>query len=250
MFALRFILAAVTIAAIFLAGVAAGSWYYHHRQVTLATSAPAIPDELLPQTRAELCEETTCSDRQVLTFQVVSAMSKVSFFADLKLSRVSLPSRVKATTNGVSGGFQLRQDGIWLTFEETASFVVDLRNVKSEVPSRFVNLPRLLETDQFPTAAFSVTDVTGISPTVPLGKEQSLQLTGLLTLHGVQREVTWDVKARWDQSVITALATTSVSYEDFDITVPNVGRTVSSKSRVTVQAEIVSVLQQPAVSSR
>jgi polyisoprenoid-binding protein YceI len=236
----RYVLGAVVVAVVFFSGIVVGSWLYHHQQVSLATTAPSIPKGLLEQQTVVPCDEAACA--RLLTFQVVGALSEVSFYADLKLSRVSLPARVKGTANGVSGKFQLRQEGIWLTVQGNASFAVNLRNVKSEVPSRFINLPRLLETDEFPTAAFTVADVTGISPTVPLGKEQTLKLSGTLTLHGVQREVTWDVKARWEQSVVTALATTSVRYRDFDITVPNVGRTVSSNENVTLQAEIVAAL--------
>ena len=52
-------------------------------------------------------------------------------------------------------------------------------------------------------------------------------LTGKLDLHGVQKEVTWEVKALREGDVITALATLNILYADFNITPPNIAGFVS-----------------------
>ena len=75
--------------------------------------------------------------------------------------------------------------------------------------------------------------------TAAAGAEQDVQLTGVLDLHGVQKEVTWDVKARHDGNVITALATTKFNFSDFNIPVLNIAGFVSVQDGVTLQVQVV-----------
>ena len=66
-----------------------------------------------------------------------------------------------------------------------------------------------------------------------------MQLTGTLDLHGVKKEVTWDVKARRDGAVITGLATVKFNFGDFNIPILNIANFVSVQDGVTLQAQIV-----------
>jgi len=66
-----------------------------------------------------------------------------------------------------------------------------------------------------------------------------LQLSGIMDLHGVRKEITWDVKARHEGNVITALATVNFKYADFNIPVLNVANFVSVEDNVTLQVQIV-----------
>jgi polyisoprenoid-binding protein YceI len=61
----------------------------------------------------------------------------------------------------------------------------------------------------------------------------------MLDLHGVQKEVTWDVKAMRQGNVMTALATLEMLYSDFNITPPNIAGFVSVEDDVTLQVQIV-----------
>ena len=54
-----------------------------------------------------------------------------------------------------------------------------------------------------------------------------------------KKEVTWDVKARKDGNVITALATTKFPFSDFNIPVLNIAGFVSVQDDVTLQVQIV-----------
>jgi polyisoprenoid-binding protein YceI len=66
-----------------------------------------------------------------------------------------------------------------------------------------------------------------------------MTLTGTLDLHGVQRDVTWDVKARIQGNVITGLATLVVPFADFGITPPTFAGLVSIDNQATLQVQIV-----------
>jgi len=96
-----------------------------------------------------------------------------------------------------------------------------------------------LETSQYPQATFSISSVSGYDPSIPAGEEQSLQLTGILDLHGVQKEVTWDVKAVREANVISALATLTVAFADFDITPPTFAQLVSIDDEATLQIQLI-----------
>jgi hypothetical protein len=61
----------------------------------------------------------------------------------------------------------------------------------------------------------------------------------MMDLHGVQKEITWEVKAKREGSVITALATVNFLFADFGIPVLNVANFVSVEDDVTLQVRIV-----------
>jgi uncharacterized OB-fold protein len=62
-----------------------------------------------------------------------------------------------------------------------------------------------------------------------------------MELHGAEREVTWEVKAIREGNVISALATTTIAFEDFEITPPNIAGFVSVDDEATLQVQIVAV---------
>ena len=99
-----------------------------------------------------------------------------------------------------------------------------------------------LETSRYPSATFTITGVSGYSPAIPEGQEQTLQLTGILDLHGVQRETTWEVKAYRQGSAISALATTTVSFVDFNVTAPTFAGLVSIDDKATLQVQLIAQL--------
>jgi len=69
-----------------------------------------------------------------------------------------------------------------------------------------------------------------------------MSMTGTFTLHGVAKEVTWEVKVKKAGNVITGLATLKdMRYDDFKITRPNIGGFVSVDEVVTLQVTIVAV---------
>ena len=120
--------------------------------------------------------------------------------------------------------------------------IQDLRNLKSDKSMRDDRVQQALETSRYPNATFSIASVSGYDSSIPEGKEQSLQLTGVLELHGVQKQVTWDVKAFRQANVISALATLKMAFADFNITAPSFGGLVSIDDKATLQVQIIAQL--------
>ena len=74
-----------------------------------------------------------------------------------------------------------------------------------------------LDTGRFPTATFTAESISGLTTPIADGQQVEFQLGGMLDLHGVQKEVTWTVKATRQANVISAIATLDFSFADYDI---------------------------------
>jgi len=121
----------------------------------------------------------------------------------------------------------------------TSTFTVDLTALESDEDRRDGRVQDALDTAQFPTATFTVVEVTGYDPSVPQDQQQTFTLAGTLDLHGVQRDVSWEVEARREGNVITALATLTIDFADFDITPPNIAGFVSISNEATLQVQVI-----------
>ena len=229
--------------AVLLGATGGAAWWFVIREDNkLATSAPDIPGDLVDATASPAGTATATQDAaggDSVTYQINGDLSEAAYFVDEELASVGLPSTAKGTTDEVEGRFALTGDGGALASEGTSSFTVDLRNLTSDKSMRDRRVQEALETSQFPTATFTISSVTGYDPAITEGEEQSLQLTGTLELHGVQREVTWDVKAKREGNVISALAKLTVSFADFDITAPTFAGLVSIADEATLQVQLI-----------
>jgi polyisoprenoid-binding protein YceI len=230
---LRIVVGAVTAVVVLFVAVGAGWWFFIREDNELATESPAIPTELV---------ETTASAGSdgSLTFRIIPDRSEAAYFADEKLASLPLPSTAKGSTQDITGEFHLTEDGFDLDPTRTSTFTVDLTTLKSDRDMRDNRVRNDgLQVDRFPTATFTATSVSGVQPDLPEGEEQTFQLTGIMDLHGVQKELTWEVKARLQGNVMTALATVNFRYEEFNIPVLNIANFVSVEDDVTLQVQVV-----------
>jgi len=241
----RILIAAPLLLLVAIVAAVAAWWFFIREDASLATNAPDIPADLVQKTAAPgtpVSGATAAASPDsggALTFTIISDRSDASYFADEKLAELPLPSKAKGSTNAITGEFHLLPDGS-LDPSQQSSFTVDLTKLKSDKDMRDRRVQTQgLETDRYPKATFVAKSVTGWDASAPAGQEQSLTLTGTLDLHGVQKDVTWDVKARRDAGVITALATTKFNFGEFNIPILNIAGFVSVQDGVTLQVQVV-----------
>jgi polyisoprenoid-binding protein YceI len=80
---------------------------------------------------------------------------------------------------------------------------------------------RTLETAQYPSVTFVPTSVTGAK--LPLSEtEQSFDVGGQLTVHGVTRPTVWHVKAKSSGSDVTGSGWTQFTFADVQLAQPRV----------------------------
>lgn len=237
---LRIIIALAALAVV-IAVAGGAAWYFLVRDdAELASNAPEIPSDLrtpAASTPGTGAATATALPEGATRFVIIPERSEAAYFAGEQLARLPLPSTAKGATTDISGEFIVTADGF--DPDRPATFTVDLRTLKSDEERRDNRVQDALETSQFPTATFTASRVEGYDPAVPAGEEQSLALTGTLDIHGVQKEVTWGLKARREGDVITGLATLELLYADFSINPPNIAGIVSVEDNLTLQVSVV-----------
>ena len=120
-------------------------------------------------------------------------------------------------TNAVTG--QLELAGTQVT---TASFSVDMTTVKSDESrrdSQFNN--NLMNTSEFPTATFELTQPIDLGSEPADGQQLSAKATGNLTLRGSTKAVTIDMQAQKTGDTIQVVGSTDILFADYGIPKPN-----------------------------
>ena len=175
-----------------------------------------------------------------LAFVIVPEQSEATYLAGETLASVGLPSTAEGVTQEIAGTLYLTagrlraRPGAGDEDHRPARQPEDRpRTAATTACARPSKSTSSRKPPSSPRASPALT-----RPSAP-DQERTFQLTGIMTLHGVEKEVTWDVKARRDGDIMTALATINILYTDFDITQPNIGGFVSVEDDVTLQMDIV-----------
>ena len=210
-----------------------------------ATAATSADDPDTP-TSAPTAEPTLgphIADGEVFTIvathPLVEGSTEASYFAPEKLARLSLPSTAQGTTTDVEGQFFVNDEGIHPDHE--SSFTIGLTTLRSNESRRDSRVQSALQTSSFPDATFVATALSGYPAEFPANVEVAMQLTGMLTVHGVEAEVTWDVIATRSGDVLTALATLETRYDAWNVPVLNIGGFVTVEEQFTLQILIIAV---------
>jgi polyisoprenoid-binding protein YceI len=110
------------------------------------------------------------------------------------------------------------------TTVEEASFEVDLTTLESDESLRDGQVQsRILETDDFPTATFELTEPLDLGGAPADGEPVSVEATGELTIHGVTNEVSFTIDAQVDGSTIAANGLVPMTWADYGISDPSGG---------------------------
>jgi polyisoprenoid-binding protein YceI len=97
----------------------------------------------------------------------------------------------------------------------------DLRQLQSDKEMRDQRIRTDgLQSDQFPTAEFTLTDPIVFSSRPAAGTQVGTQAKGTLTLHGVTRNVTIALQARWSGDQIEVAGSLPITFADYDISTP------------------------------
>ncbi len=116
---------------------------------------------------------------------------------------------------------------------------VDLTTLESDSDLRDGQLGgRGLETDTFPTAAFTLTSPIALPDGVETGEQASAEVTGDLTIHGVTKEVTVAVDVELADGAAAVVGQAPVKLTDFDIDPPTGMRVLSIGDDATFEFQI------------
>ncbi|HEY5574889.1 MAG TPA: YceI family protein [Anaerolineales bacterium] len=170
-------------------------------------------------------------------FVVVPEESEARYRVREQLAGVSLPSDAVGVTQAISGTVVINPDG---SIDASQSrFVVDLSTLRSDESRRdnFLRQNTLL-TNQYPNAVFVPAQVSGLPAEIPESGEVSFTLTGDLTLLDVTRSVDWDLTARIEGDKVIGQATTSFTFDDFNLVQPRVQSVLSVEDMIRLEADV------------
>jgi polyisoprenoid-binding protein YceI len=101
---------------------------------------------------------------------------------------------------------------------------VDMTTLKSDEDNRDRKFKgEIMETSTYPTATFMITQPIDLGTVPADGTEITASATGDLTLHGVTKSVTLEVKAQRNGTIIDVLGSTNVKFADYKIDNPSNG---------------------------
>ena len=224
------------------------SWaepYQFHRALAPTPSA-SRPGTNLPGTVPTVIATATVravgsaggSSSAATSYRVIEGQSLAWYLAPEKLASLPTSSVAKGTTNDVRGQFNLTAEG--LDSSKPTTFTVGLKALKSNERRRDDRAQTALETAKFPSATFTAESLTGM-PKEFTANDSVMQLAGTLDLHGVTRDVTWDLRVRKEGNILSGLGTLRLRYDAFGIKKPDVLGFVSVDEELTLQVQLFAV---------
>jgi polyisoprenoid-binding protein YceI len=172
-----------------------------------------------------------------VTYELVAANSEASYAVREQLARRNLPSDAIGKTQAVAGSITVNADG---TIDATKSkFTVEAGTLKSDEGMRDGYVSRnVLQAGQYPQIVFVPTAVSGLPPVLPTSGNVTFQVTGNLTIRDVTKPVTWEVTGSVTNGEATGTATTSFTFEDFNLTQPQVPVVLSLVDKITLTMKV------------
>jgi polyisoprenoid-binding protein YceI len=112
---------------------------------------------------------------------------------------------------------------------------VDLASMVSDEARRDAQFQgRIMATDEFPVATFTLTDSFVLSSSTAV---EGVLVKGTLSLHGAEHPATFTVSGKLEGDSITLVASTVISFADYDIPNPNIGP-VSTDDHGTIEVAL------------
>ncbi|HVN54523.1 MAG TPA: YceI family protein [Anaerolineaceae bacterium] len=212
-----------------------------------ATTAPAtgVPLGTTPVTTPIATGGAGASG--AIVYQIVADQSEARYRVREQLANVDLPSDAIGRTKQISGSIAMNADG---TIDSASSKItVDLTSLQSDKGMRdgFVSRNILL-TSKYPNAVFVPKQASGLPSPLPASGQVSFKLTGDLTVRDVTKPVTWDVNGAIQGDTAKGTATTSFTFEDFNLQQPRVPVVLSVEDHITLEVDIT--LQRAASSAQ
>ncbi|WP_117000410.1 YceI family protein [Desertimonas flava] len=149
---------------------------------------------------------------------VVAEGSEVGYRVPEELAGVDTEAVGRGTD--VAGSFTVVGDEV-----TEACIVVEVATITSDEAMRDGQFTgRIMETSEFPTATFVITEPLSLDDLPEVGGEAvTVGVTGELTLHGVTNEVSFDAQVQAGEQGIGLLGEIPIVFEDYAISNPSGG---------------------------
>ena len=207
---------------------------------TAATATPALETSTpVPVTEAP-GEALPAESGPALV--AIGTGSRARYIVGEQLARQDLPNVAIGETAAVTGSISL--DATGRVNPDTSRVSVNLQGLTSDEDRRDRFLRgNALDSNQFPQAEVAVRELPGLPWPLPTSGEASFQLVGDLTVRGETRPVTWAVTARFSPDAVSGRATTSVTFDQFNMDKPSLFFIVSVNDQIDLELDFEAALQ-------
>lgn len=166
-------------------------------------------------------------------YVIVTGESKASYEVKEVFIVEALNATAIGTTTEIQGDLVLESGAF-----KPSKVVVDVTKLKSDQRVRDNAIKtRALETAKYNTAEFSVTAMEG-GPVVE-GQEVAVKLRGMAKIHGVEKELTWDGKAKLEGDTLKLTAAVEFKMDLFGIEPPNIAGKIRVDDGVKLKVDFV-----------
>jgi polyisoprenoid-binding protein YceI len=199
------------------------------------TNAPAAVTEV-----AATVEPTAATTGSEQIFQIVSAESEARFLIDEVLQ--GAPVTVRGITDQVAGQIAINTSDPQSTRLGTIQINARTLATDNDFRNRAIK-NAILRTNDFEFVTFVPTAISGLPASVTVGTPFTFQVTGDLTVTDVTKPVTFEITVTpIADNRIEGLATTSVLYRDFNLTIPDSPAVDTIADEVKLELEFVAEL--------
>lgn len=223
--------------------VAAGLWLFFRDDApddvslasaieTLDSEDPTSNDSFADNT--DTAEEATTSagdaditgewviDTESGEFDYESATgSFVGFRIEEELQSIGSTTAV-GRTGDIAGSMTIEGTTVTAT-----SFEVDMTTITTNSSNRDDNVQDALETDSFTTASFMLTEPIDLGDNAASGESISVDAVGAMTIHGITNPIEFTIDAQLIDDVVVAVGSTTMTFSDYGVEVPNGGPVIS-----------------------
>ena len=133
-------------------------------------------------------------------------------------------------TPAVSGSLEIAGSTVL-----AAAVDVDLTTVVSDRPQRDGLVRGALDTQQFPTAHFELTEPVAFDALPAAGEPVTATVAGTFSVHGVSHPVQISLEATWIEGVVIVGGTFEIRFEDYGINPPRAPVVLSVEDVATVE---------------
>lgn len=153
--------------------------------------------------------------------------SSASYKVTEQFIGINFPNEAVGTSTAVAGTLNIAADG---SIGPDSKLTVDLKQLKSDQDMRDGYIQKnVLQTDQYPSAVFVPTKITGLPTMLPFDLDSGFEMTGNMTIHGVTKPVTFKGIVAFNRNgTVTGRGETSFKFNDFGLPAPSMPRRIMS----------------------
>ena len=182
----------------------------------LGTSA--APSSEAPVATATPTAASTPLPPGATRFAIVADRSHATIRVREQVANIPAPGEAVLTTGAFTGELVLLADG---SFAKGSLVAVELDTLRSDNDLRdeWIKI-NTLQTRRFPRAEFAVARVTDVPLPLPADGEWAARLIGTMRIHGVERELVWDLRTTRAAREVRVRGSTTFHFGDYGMDVP------------------------------